>query len=77
MLERLLVGSTSSLSSSGQSAGLAAVGRAVAPGQQGSSDPAPAAAPAPIHFTFDFFEKTRCISASVRLSGDLSQTGTE
>lgn len=26
-------------------------------------------------FTFDFFEKTRCISGEVKLSGDLTQTG--
>ena len=81
MLERLLLGSSGSLSSSGQSAGpgLAAVGRAVSTGAEGSSGPAPApaaaAASAPVKFPFDFFEKTRCISGSARLSGDFSQTG--
>lgn len=75
MLERLLVGSSSSLSSSGQSAGLAAVGRAITTEAEGPSGPAPAAASAPVKFSFDFFEKTRCISGNARLSGDFSQTG--
>lgn len=77
MLERLLLGSTSSLSSSDQSAGLTAVGRAMTTGAEGSFGPAPAAALAPVQFPFDFFERSRCISASVRLSRDLGQTGTE
>lgn len=75
LLERLLVGSSSSLSSSGQSAGLAAVGRAISTGAEGSSGPAPAAASSPVNFPFHFFEKTRCISGNARLSGDFSQTG--
>ncbi|KAL3151774.1 hypothetical protein ABBQ38_012748 [Trebouxia sp. C0009 RCD-2024] len=75
MLERLLLGSTSSLSSSDQSAGLTAVGRAMTTGAEGSFGPAPAAALAPVQFPFDFFERSRCISASVRLSRDLGQTG--
>lgn len=79
MLERLLVGSSSSLSSSGQSVGLAAVGRAITTAAEGlpGPSPAPAAASAPVNFPFDFFEKTRCISGSARLSGDFSQTGGE
>ena len=75
MLERLLVGSSSSLSSSGQSVGLAAVGRAISTAAEGSSGPAPAPAAASVKFPFDFFEKTRCISGNARLSGDFSQTG--
>ena len=71
----MLVGSSSSLSSSGQSAGLAAVGRAISTGAEGSSGPAPAAASSPVNFPFDFFEKTRCISGNARLSGDFGQTG--
>lgn len=76
-LERLLHGSSSSLSSSAHS-GLAAVGRAVSTGAEATAAPAPAASSAascPVQFPFDFFEKTRCISGDVQLSGDLAQTG--
>jgi len=79
----LLATSSSSLASSSQPS-LAAVGRTITTGAEGPSASTPAAdAAAPpaaaagtaAPFTFDFFEKTRCISGEVKLSGDLSQTG--
>ncbi|KAL0024070.1 hypothetical protein WJX79_002966 [Trebouxia sp. C0005] len=88
--ERLLAGSSSSLGSSSQPS-LAAVGRTISTGAEAPSASTPAAdAAAPPAataggggggggtagpFTFDFFEKTRCISGEVKLSGDLSQSG--
>lgn len=79
MFERLLVGSSSSLGSSSQPS-LSAVGRSISNGAEAPAGAAAAAAPAPAAsgaapFTFDFFEKARCVSGEVKLSGDLSQTG--
>ena len=67
---------------------LAAVGRTISTGTEAPSASTPAAdAAAPPaaaaaaagrpagQFTFDFFEKTRCISGDVKLSGDFTQTG--
>ena len=82
--ERLLAGSSSSLASSSQPS-LAAVGRTITTGAEAPSastpaadaaaPPAAAAAGTAGPFTFDFFEKTRCISGGVKLSGDLTQSG--
>ena len=75
--ERLLAGSSSSLSSS--HSGLAAIGRGISTGAEAAPTPATAAATTASAsaqpFPFDFFEQTRCISGDVRLSGDLTQTG--
>ena len=87
--ERLLFGSSSSLGSSMASqAGLAVAGRGLSTGAEAPSGSAPAgavaaaapsagpAAGAAVLFSFDFFEKTGCISGEVKLSGDLTQPGT-
>ena len=51
----------------------AAAAAAAAAGGGGGSGGGGGGAAGP--FTFDFFEQTRCISAEVKLSGDLTQTG--
>ena len=75
-VDRLLADFSGSLGSSG-SQGLAVTGQSLGAAAQGTSEPAlTAAATNPvIYFPFDFFERTRCISGEVHLSGDLSQAG--